>query len=78
MLSLSLYEDELGLRSAGSFSSESDDFQSDVNLEMDVRDAGSDDSALSATNSGLRRQPVRGDVFEWWGLSWALSLFFSL
>ena len=41
-------------------------------------DVGSDDSALRSTNSGLRRKPICGDGFEWWGLSWALSVFFSL
>ena len=42
MFSLSLYEDDLDLRSACSYSSESDDFRFDVDLEMDV---GGDDDA---------------------------------
>ena len=46
-------------------------------------DAGSDDSALRSTNSGLRRKPIRGYVFEGWGFKvgsvcFLFSLIFSI
>ena len=46
------------------------------NIMRMTSDAGSDDSASRRTNSGLRRKPICGDVFEGWGLSWALSVSF--
>jgi len=40
-----------------------------------ISDVGSDDSALSSTQWVEEEAYPRGDVFEGWGLSWALCPF---
>jgi len=42
-----------------------------------INDAGSDGSALSSSSSEVEEEAYpRGDVFEGWGLSWALCVRF--